>query len=314
MAARVLRRLLSREGIASVLLVAVASMVCIGLGMWQWHRFEVKSERADVIAANYAAAPVALQDVLPDAGSSLAPEQLWTPVELHGSYCTEPGCTLYVRNRSYGQLVGFWQLVPFETDEGEIVLVVRGWVDTTEAGSTPAIEPPLPEGPATVIARMRPAESPLAGRSNPPGQVQTITPSQIAPLLPLDGTELLQNAYGIMATEDPAVTPLPRAPEAPDRSLGSHLAYTVQWGLFALFFPVALVVRTRRSLLDEDEYGGEPAEQGADEPAGAAAPARTSARGSRAVLPAQSAEARAQARRRSRDEEEEDALVDQSAR
>lgn len=308
MAVRIARRIFSREGISALLLVCLASAACVGLGFWQWHRYEAKSERAAIIQENYDAAPVPLDAVLPDPDAPLDPLDTWTQVELTGSYCTDPDCVLYVRNRAYGQLIGFWQLVPFET-EHSTVLVVRGWVDTTGTGSEPASEPPIPDGPATVVVRLRPAETVLPGRTNPPGQVQTITPAQIQPLLPPGMPPLQQSAYGVMAAEDPVVSPLPRAPEAPDTGLGPHLAYTFQWWLFALFFPVALVIRTRRSLLDEDAdeaavtaEGSAGAAQGATGPAAGAAP--------RAV----SAEARALARRRSQDEEEEDALVDRRSR
>lgn len=59
----------------------------------------------------------------------------WTPVTLHGSYCTSDDCVLYVRNRQLEGQVGFWQLAPFTTEDGTTMLVVRGWVPSVSGAS-----------------------------------------------------------------------------------------------------------------------------------------------------------------------------------
>ena len=70
----------------------------------------------------------------------------------------------------------------------------------------------------------------------------------------LDDSELVAQAYGELAAEDPA-GPRPAALPSPDTSLGPHLSYAFQWWIFALFFPGALIYRTRRLFQDvaEDE-------------------------------------------------------------
>jgi cytochrome oxidase assembly protein ShyY1 len=338
MARSILRQLASRDGLKGVLAVLLAMAVCIGLGFWQWHRFEGKRENAHVIETNYTADPVGIGDVLPAADTSLPSADRWKQVEMTGEYCTQPECVLYVRNRPLSSSVGFWQLVPFTTDQGTL-LVVRGWVDGAEASSTPASEPPVPQGRTTVVVRMRPDEPVLEDRTNPPGQVQTVTPSAIAPDLPDLPSSVYTGAYGELVSEDPPVSPMPQRLETPDTGLGPHLSYAVQWWLFAAFFPVALVVRTRRRILDEapDAAAGTSAQ--ADRPArdpadaahsggtGEAGTATTDGPGgtgrspmrarsaSRAAAPSRgtSAEHRP-ARRRSQDEEEEDELLDHRGR
>lgn len=312
MALKILRRLCTRDALGAVLGVVLAAAVCIGLGFWQWHRFEGKRENADVIETNYSAAPVGLDQVLPSPGTPLASSDRWKQVELTGKYCTQPDCLLWVRNRPLADSVGFWQLVPFTTDQGTL-LVVRGWVDGAETSSTPASEPPVPEGRTTIVVRMRVVEPTLENRRNPPGQVQTVTPSAIAPELPDLGGSVYTGAFGELVSEDPSVSPMPHVLEEPDTSLGPHLSYAVQWWLFAAFFPIALVVRTRRQILDEESGDDESSGEGCGEDGARSGPAETTREAAPTAPRAASAELR-RSRPRTQDEEEEDELLDHGRR
>lgn len=278
-----LRVLATRSWALAALGVVAAVVTCVMLGLWQFHRFEAKSARADLIEHNYSAPPVALTDVLPASDSPLAADDGWRTVRLTGEYCTAPECILYARNRPFNGEVGFAQLVPFRTDDGT-VMVARGWVPTQSASSAPADPPEVPTGQRTIVVRLRPMEPVLAGRTNPPGQVQSIAIEELAAVEPTAGT-LHRGAYGELASEDPAPADAPTPFPRPDTSLGPHLSYAVQWWAFALFFPIAWAVRARRAVLDEIEVRRR---------GGAAQPVRAR-----------------RAPARSRDEEEEDALLDE---
>lgn len=290
------RVLLSRETLLGLLLVLLASAICVALGFWQFGRFEGKRDAAATIEANYSAPPVPMAEVLQTPDAPLPATQEWTPVELQGSYCTDPGCVLYVRNRQLGGDVGFWQLVPFTTDDGSTLLVNRGWVTSQGQRSAPADPAPVPEGELGLTVRLRPAE-PVLDREIPEGQVHSVNPPQIEGLLPATGGEMIRHAYGDLVTEDPS-SPRPAELPDPDTSLGPHLSYSVQWWIFALFFPGALIYRTRRAIQDLD---AEDADADADgDPAGTHPRRTTDHRPQR----------QAHSRRRGRDEEEEDALID----
>ncbi|GAB2543533.1 SURF1 family cytochrome oxidase biogenesis protein [Brachybacterium huguangmaarense] len=286
--------------------VIAAMLVCILLGLWQFHRYEAKSARADLIARNYDAEPAPLDALLPDPTTPLSSADEWRTATLRGEYCTDASCVLYVRNRPLNSQVGFLQLVPFRTDDGTVI-VSRGWVPTQEQDAAPLDPPAPPTGEQTVVVRLRPVEQQLAHRSNPAGQVQTIDPVEVGTIVPgLD--RLHTGAYGQMVSESPGAAQVPLPPERPDSSLGPHLSYAVQWWAFAAFFPIAWVVRARRAVLDEradadDCAAGAPGTLGTVEPK---APRDRAAAGSRA----RPAPARAPSRRRTRDEEEEDALLD----
>jgi cytochrome oxidase assembly protein ShyY1 len=325
-ARRILRHLFSREGIASVLLVVMASLVCVGLGLWQEHRFETKHHRAQVVEQNFSAEPVDVSQVLPDLDTPLAADDDWKQVRLSGHYCTSEDCILWVRNRAFNGRTGFLQMVPFVTEHGTL-LVVRGWVDTKETTSQPESDPPVPEGRATIVARLRPVEQPLKGRTNPSGQVQTITPTQLPGILPDQAGPLMTGAYGNVVTEDPSVSPMPYPVDAPDTDLGPHLSYWFQWWLFALMFPVGLVLRTRKQLADDDAADHAEVADTDQEPSsdpdpgpGAAAPQRSTSTGTSGLAGRYGGRgsspnpSRRSARRATIDEEEEDALVDERHR
>ncbi|WP_422117570.1 SURF1 family protein [Brachybacterium sp. UNK5269] len=302
-----LRSLLGRETLLGLVAVLVLGGVCVALGFWQFGRYEDRRDAAAVVEANYAAAPVPLETVLSDPAEPLASQDDWTPVALDGSYCTEADCVLYVRNRQLSGEVGFWQLVPFRSEDGATVLVVRGWVPQADDGSVPADAPAVPAGELTATVRMRPAE-PLLDRELPTGQVHSVHPPQIAALLGLPPSSLVTGAYGELADEEPSAA-RPAALPAPDTSLGPHLSYAFQWWIFALFFPGALVFNLRQRYQDLAAGEQDAASAGAGPlPAPAADPAATAAettdlRPRRAV----------RARRRGHDEEEEDALIDRQA-
>src|SRR5690606_17083596 len=151
------RILFSRETLLGLVAVLLLAALCVLLGMWQYGRYENRRDEAAVVRTNFESAPVSLDQVLPDPQSPLSTADVWTPVTLHGSYCTEGDCVLYVRNRQLSGQVGYWQLVPFRADDGTSLLVVRGWVPQQADSSDPAQLAPAPEGELTVTVRLRPA-------------------------------------------------------------------------------------------------------------------------------------------------------------
>lgn len=309
------RVLLSRGFWVGVLIVALATSTCIALGFWQLGRFDQKRERAAVIEQNYGAAPAPLATALPQPDAALPAARDWTPVALHGRYCTSDDCVLYVRNRTFGGDVGFWQLVPFEdAGSGRTILVVRGWVASDKRESVPADPPRVPAGEVTVTAHLRPAEGVLTSRRNPPGQVQSVAPDQVAEQLGEASAAPVSGAYAVMDREDPAVSrpqPLPR----PETDLGPHLSYAFQWWIFALFFPIGLFAWTRTRWREErGEAAGAArrASQPAHSPADRSPAYRSHAARGRYGTAAGDAESPGARGRARTDEEEEDALIDDS--
>lgn len=258
-----------------VALVIAFAVACGLLSWWQWSR------RADAVAeiqrieTNYDATPVDVRDVLADPGS-WALEDEWLPVELHGRYLAED--QLLVRNRPYSGRSGFEVLVPFQLDDGRVFVVDRGWVPVGSSIEAPDAVPAPPDGDVTVVARLKPGEPELPGRSAPTGQLATIHLPSVAELT---GPETYTGAYGLLASEDPAPGDArPAAAPKPAEDEGPHLSYALQWIAFGILAFVGLFWAIRR----ERRIAALPAEQ--------------------------QAAARAPKRRRSEDSDYEDALLD----
>ncbi|WP_396668876.1 SURF1 family protein [Microbacterium sp. R86528] len=271
-----------------IAIAIVFAIACGFLSYWQFTRNESRAEQLALVEQNYDAAPVALAELIP-AGSDLLAEDEWRPVELVGQYLSDD--ELLVRNRPHGGTAAFEVLVPFETNDGRVILIDRGWVAPGEDQPDPDVVPATPTGEVTVVARLRPSEAlPSSGRSAPEGQVPTINVPLVAATIAADaGAMMDRSVYGLMSSEDPAMATTPAALDKPSEDPGPHLSYAIQWILFAVmgFVFIGYVIRTERQYRREDE------EDEAD----------SSGDTSKSATPRPS-------RRRDRDSDDEDALID----
>jgi len=272
----------ARWSVYVVIAIAFA-IACAYLSNWQFARNEQRATMLALVAANYDAAPLPVEDML--GGGFTAADDEWHPVTMTGRYLTDE--QLLVRNRAQGGTSAFEVLVPFELADGRIVVVDRGWVAPGE-DAVPADVPAAPDGEVTVTGRMRPGEAlPRSGRSAPDGQVPTIHLPAVAELTG-DTTET--GFYLLMVDEDPAPATRPSELASPTDDPGPHLSYAIQWILFAVmgFVFIAYMIRTEIKARREDAE--ETDDEDDDE---LPTPAR-----------------RPRARRKDRDADEEDALLD----
>lgn len=263
----------------------VFAIACAYLSNWQFSRNSWREAQLELVATNYDAAPVPLASLVP-VGGSFDPEDEWHPVVLVGRYLADE--TLLARNRAHGGTSAFEVLVPFETNDGRVFVVDRGWIPPAEDSPDPATVPAPPTGEVRVTVRLQPGEPlPTSGRSAPEGQVPTIHLPLIGETIGADA--LIDDVFGILVSEDPAVTTLPHALEAPSSDPGPYLSYAIQWILFAVmgFAFIWYMIRTEIRHRRED----------AEEAAGGESAA--------------SVRRRRAADRRDRDMQDEDALVDE---
>lgn len=233
-----------------VAIAAAFAVACAFLSNWQFSRNAERAEQLELVAANYDDTPVPYAQVIPD-GARLDPADEWRPVLLHGRYLADE--QLLARNRAQGGTSAFEVLVPFQLDDGRIVVVDRGWVPPGADSPLPDEIPAPPSGEATVVVRLRPGEAlPSSGRSAPDGQVPTINLPLIAQMLGTDAVDT--SAYGLMVDEDPAPATRPEALPMPSEDPGPHLSYAIQWILFAImgFVFIGYVIRTEIRHARED--------------------------------------------------------------
>lgn len=274
-----LRFVLTARWLRYLLLAVLFAIACVGLANWQLARRAERVAEITRIQENYDGTPVPLAEVLPEQ-AAFDPADEWTPVVLSGEYV--PDLELLVRNRPRSSAPGFEVLVPFRTEGGTLFLVDRGWVPIGATAAEPAAVPPVPSGPVTVVARLKPSEPSVTGATSASGVLASINLPEVERVT---GREFYA-AYGLLDTESPAVAERPAAAVRPNLDEGPHLSYALQWAVFALigFGGLAFAIREERR------------HRNADDPAERERAARREAR---------------RAGRRS-DADEEDALLDSS--
>ncbi|SJN24205.1 Cytochrome oxidase biogenesis protein Surf1, facilitates heme A insertion [Microbacterium esteraromaticum] len=233
---------------AYVLVAIGFAIACFFLSQWQFDRNIERSTQIELVEQNYDATPVPLGDLVGAAGE-LDPSDEWHPVALRGRYLPEQ--QLLVRNRPHGGTSAFEVLVPFQDENGQVLLVDRGWLSSGE-DAVPAVIPAPPQGDVTVIVRLRPGEAvPSSGRSAPEGQVPTINLPTIADRV---NSELITGTYGQIVSEDPAGEGHLGGFISPTDDPGPHLSYAIQWILFAImgFAFIGYVIRIEIVKAKED--------------------------------------------------------------
>ncbi len=245
----VYRFLLSRQWVILTLLAAVLVPTMIELGFWQFHRHERRVAQNALIADNIAAAPVPVEE-LTAPGHTVPRADYWRRVTATGTFDTAHEVVVRRRTSSEDR-VGVHVLTPLVLRDGKVVLVNRGWVPAAaDQHAFPAV-PPAPKGEVTVTGRLKADETTGASgikdlKGLPDRQVMLISSRQQAELI---GREVLGGYLEQIAPA--AANGTPEQIAEPDHdSIGAHMAYAVQWWLFAAGVPVGWVILVRREKHD----------------------------------------------------------------
>jgi cytochrome oxidase assembly protein ShyY1 len=230
--------------------VAIAfALACVLLSQWQFARRDEAVAEVNRVLDNYEATPVAVGDALPDL-DSFDEDDKWLPVTMQGEYLVDE--QLLVRNRPYNGRPGFEVLTPLRLTDGSVFIVDRGWIQAGDSQDSPDAVPSPPDGPVTVVARLKASEPGITGRSAPAGQVATIELPLVADQI---GGDVYTGAYGLLATESTSVAAMPYPAIKPQPDEGPHLSYAIQWIVFALFgfFGLAYALRQEYRLVNADD-------------------------------------------------------------
>lgn len=231
---------MSKRWLGYLALVVVFAVACSLLAVWQLARRDEARVEIDRVETNWEAAPRPIDEVLPQLDSFDA-DQKWIPVVLNGEYLADE--QVLARGRPRDGNPGFAVLVPFQLDDGTVFIVDRGWVPVGNTNDSPDVIPAAPEGPVTVVARLKAGEPTIAGRSAPEGQIASVNLPDLAGRV---GEPMYTGAYGLLASEDPAPAsaPLPQVKPVPDE--GPHLSYAFQWFVFGIMAFIALLWAVRQ--------------------------------------------------------------------
>lgn len=245
----VYRFLLTRQWLILALLALVMIPTMVELGFWQLHRHEHKVAQNSLISHNLKAKPVPVA-ALTSPGHTVPRSDYWRAVKATGTYDEKHQVVVRRRTSTDGS-IGFHVLVPFDLRGGGTVMINRGWIPTADDQRAFPDVPAAPKGEVTVTGRLKADET--TGSSGikdlsdlPDRQVMLINSAEQSKLLsrPVLGGYLEQT--GPVPSGD-----TPELIEAPDdSSIGPHMAYAVQWWLFAAGVPVGYVVLARREKRD----------------------------------------------------------------
>ena len=215
-------------------MTAVALAVLLGLGTWQVERLHWKQGILAQIARAEAAPPVALPD---------APEP-FTKVSVSGHLRDDLAASYgaEVRDTPGGTQLGTYLIVPLERDEGQAILVDRGWVPDRR---------PRPidraTGDVTLEGYIRPSDTPgpFSARDNQATrQFYTLNAATIGSALGL--RDVAPFFLVVMGSPPPERYPAParNLPRPPN----NHLSYAITWYGLAVALVVIFVLWARKVL------------------------------------------------------------------
>ena len=245
--------------------MVIVAAICVAAGTWQIARLQGKAAAKSQLRHNAHAADRARRQRScrsQDRGKNPSSHHIdFRTVTASGTY--EAQHTALVRQRTVNDDDGFLVSTPLRTADGTF-LVVRGFVSAASSTAVPTAPAP-PSGPVTITAHVRPGEAKH-------DQAALLTPGQVESINPGDQTARLGEpvfaGYGELAAGQPGSAGLVAMPR-PDLSNPAggavepqHLAYIIQWYLFALLAlaaPIAMVrAETReRHNRDTDEIDAE---------------------------------------------------------
>lgn len=248
------RFLLTRQWVILTLVALALMPTMIKLGFWQLHRHERKVAQNALIAKNLQARPVPV-DTLTFPGHTVPQAQYWRQVTATGTFDAADQVVARRRTSADGT-VGYHVLTPFLLDNGETVLVNRGWIPDNGNQTTLPRIPASPRGRLTVTGRLMAdqttADSGIKDvRGLPPHQVMLINSAEQAKAL---GRPVL-GGYIEQTTPRPGGDTPELIPTPEHNDIGPHMAYAVQWWLFTAGVPIGWVVLVRREKRERTTTG-----------------------------------------------------------
>jgi cytochrome oxidase assembly protein ShyY1 len=215
---------------------------CLWASQWQFHRGEDRKARNNTIEEHIKIPEVELTTL-----TSNVKLHEWRSVTATGRF--DANEQILLRNRYFEGKYGYAVLTRFTTEGGDSIWVDRGWVAAGASATIAPETPPVPTGLVSIIARLRldsslPSGSFFALPINRDGEL-------ISKLNAQSGSSSEDYYLDLVSGSVPDLTPTAPA-QIPSLSDGPHLAYAVQWILFA-----GLVVYGRYLIRKMDLTSGE---------------------------------------------------------
>lgn len=205
-----------------------------------------RSERNDQISARIEMPAVTIEEAATSPNS-----YEWRTVNVSGIF--DGTRQILLRNRYFEGKYGFEVLTAFQSNTGKLFWVDRGWVQAGATATEQPELPPLPDGTVSINGRMR------LDRSLPQGKFFAIPTGNGGGLISEANAQASNTDQGIdspfyldlLSGSSADLTPEVEA-ALPELSDGPHLAYALQWIIFAgLVLYGRLLIR--REILTREE-------------------------------------------------------------
>jgi cytochrome oxidase assembly protein ShyY1 len=262
----VYRFLMSRQWVILALITLLLIPTMIRLGIWQMHRYEMRSARNQLVTNALHAEPVPVERISTP-GHAVTRTERYRTVTATGTFETSKEVVVRRRTNDDDE-VGFHVLTPFVLTDGKVVLINRGWIPATGVQTAFPKIPAPPAGRTTITGRLMADETTAASgikdiKGLPDRQIMLINSEEQAKRL---NAQVLGGYVEQTAPEPKGDTPEQISdPGKEDAPL--NYAYMIQWWLFAAAVPVGYVVLARREARDRREAAAKEEETAEAEPA-----------------------------------------------
>ena len=222
------KNLIRPRWIALTLILLFLIYLFVRLSNWQFDRYDQRILRNESTNIALSLPPKKIDSI-----NQLSEMKQWEKIDLTGSFLTDQ--SKLVRKQYLENSLGFWVITPFKIENGENILVNRGWIPIGTSASTKQEIPTAPTGTVKLEGYLQPFnESIVQPKDLPLNQVNSIDYTYFE-------IDLANNFYVQLAKSSPmdnqvAIIPLP------ELSNGPHLSYAIQWLLFALLLPIGWYV------------------------------------------------------------------------
>ena len=238
--------------VLSHVLVALLVVLMVFLGLWQLRRLDQRQERNALITDRSEEPTAPLAEVVDVGGSTAdADAARFRRVEASGEF--EPDSDIVVRNRTFGGQPGSWLLAVLRLDDGDAVLVNRGWVPVA-GEQEPSAYALAPEGPVTVEGLVETTqERGRFGSTDPAaGALRRVARVDVERLAgQVDGAVYPVWIQTEAELPDPGDLPIPAEP--PELGEGSHFSYAMQWFTFSAIALIGYPIVLRRVARHTDD-------------------------------------------------------------
>lgn len=230
-----------RKILGATLLGILLIYACIQGALWQYDRHETRHAKNELIRQNVSLPTISETQLQTLSKSEVA----WRKISLSGNFVPEK--EILVRNRYHEGNYGFGVVTLFNSESGKSYWVDRGWVIAGKDAQTAPEVVPTDSSPISIEARVR-----VEGiESQVQGSVFAVPGNSGQQKLQKWNSDQSVNTeqvyLDLVSASNARITP--EVPTAlPIIGDGPHLAYSLQWIIFALLVVLAwvLVIREER--------------------------------------------------------------------